>query len=597
MPKPKEIERVFIPLLGTNQGSWQRFTNCVPEITQNPATGAKDLWVRSAPTGTTQIYGGSFSFRNLLLVWVKNSNKIVTGGWEVQGGGGAGSYGLLVNGDVVHSVSSTANRVLEITETNDGDTPIITFIVGRIPSKDSTAYGYGTEAWYYASDAGTGSPTFTADTSTGSPTLTNVSSFSGLYVGQALSGTGIPATAYIQSMNTGASTITMGSDSTTTVNATATNSGVTITRTPCAKFIDVNFPTNLASPKKIAGKMIHMNGRSYVLTTDGYIYNSNLNAFSTYTALGFIAVNEYPDEAIALGRIKNSIVALGNSSIEYFTEVGTVDGEGSPLQKVRELTSRIGCIPPTNIRGSTTMMLNDILYWFGKVAQEGTSDIKLFQMEEPGQIKEVPLDAYIKSAISSTTFTVSAGATDNTTTPLCLQGGGVFHGHAFIAFLQNTTPYLGFLQEGFWTAYSGNASATYKTGIDGVTYGLSGNTVVSISGTFGLSITMHLDLDTYLMKNWKGLNILGDIIDTRSGASGDITVTWADNLITGSSVDTRTISIGTSNSSGISEGGDPPQIVEYNWGSSRKRSWTFSGNSTTALRIKGIEFLVIFGDY
>ncbi len=63
--------------------------------------------------------------------------------------------------------------------------------------------------------------TFTANTTSGSVTLTSVSSLTDLFVGQLITGTGIPASTYITAFPSG-STITMSNA------ATATNSGVTI---------------------------------------------------------------------------------------------------------------------------------------------------------------------------------------------------------------------------------------------------------------------------------------------------------------------------------------------------------------------------------
>src|SRR5690349_11468157 len=74
--------------------------------------------------------------------------------------------------------------------------------------------------WYIPNTALSQSLTFTADTTNGDATLSNVSSFSGLYIGQALTGSGIASGARILSLNSGASTLEM------TENATATDTTV-----------------------------------------------------------------------------------------------------------------------------------------------------------------------------------------------------------------------------------------------------------------------------------------------------------------------------------------------------------------------------------
>ena len=69
---------------------------------------------------------------------------------------------------------------------------------------------------------------FTGNLTNGSPTITNVSTFSEVQVGAALSGTGIPANTIISSFNKTAGTITMN------LNATASGTGIVVT------FLDSN---------------------------------------------------------------------------------------------------------------------------------------------------------------------------------------------------------------------------------------------------------------------------------------------------------------------------------------------------------------------
>lgn len=73
---------------------------------------------------------------------------------------------------------------------------------------------------------------FSANRTSGSATLTSVSSFSGVQVGQPISGTGIQVGSYIVSINTGASTLVMsktassGSSTSTTITPTTVSSAV-----------------------------------------------------------------------------------------------------------------------------------------------------------------------------------------------------------------------------------------------------------------------------------------------------------------------------------------------------------------------------------
>lgn len=81
------------------------------------------------------------------------------------------------------------------------------------------------------------SGTITGKVTSGSPTVTSVSSFTGLYVGLAISGTDIAGGAYITGLNSGASTLTMSA------NATG-GSATTVTITPSSTSGTYILPSN-----------------------------------------------------------------------------------------------------------------------------------------------------------------------------------------------------------------------------------------------------------------------------------------------------------------------------------------------------------------
>ena len=73
--------------------------------------------------------------------------------------------------------------------------------------------------------------TFTANTTNGSAVLTNLSTVTGIYPNMTISGTGIPASTTISSINGSAGNYTI----TLSANATATGSTITMT---CAKYVE-----------------------------------------------------------------------------------------------------------------------------------------------------------------------------------------------------------------------------------------------------------------------------------------------------------------------------------------------------------------------
>lgn len=175
----------------------------------------------------------------------------------------------------------------------------------------------GAYAYYLPISATDESTTFTGDTSNTSKTITNVSSTSGLYVGQKVSGTGITSGSRIETIGAGTITITIA--------ATATNSGVTITREHIAKIIDADFPAN------IRGGFVVIDGIANIMTLDGRIYSSDINSISSWGASNYLNANIKPDEGRFLLRNGNEIMAFGSESIQFFYNSG--NASGSPLQR------------------------------------------------------------------------------------------------------------------------------------------------------------------------------------------------------------------------------------------------------------------------
>jgi hypothetical protein len=297
---------------GTLPKYGQRFINAMFEVIDNKVTGNRTVYVKKRPGfvgsdqnsagndfsciicptfDTTTMYAARGSTNSTLL---KSTNGI--------------SFAL--------DLGTITGVARHLTEAYIGG-------INRIFVNSSDGTG-----WFYATDAGTGSPTFTGDTTNTTAVVTNVSSTSGLYVGQAISGTGIPASTRIQSIDS-ATQITM------TANATATNATVTITREPIAKIISSNYPSSTA-----VGAFAFLDGYAFVMTSDGKVYNSDLNDVTTWGANNYIQASNYPDSGVGVVRYKGSILAFGNASIEPMRNTG--NASNSPLSTSAEASIKIG---------------------------------------------------------------------------------------------------------------------------------------------------------------------------------------------------------------------------------------------------------------
>lgn len=383
IPFVGNFTRPVAPPYSTTDGSsiykkGQKFVNCIFTRNVNAVAQSQTVAIEKRPglfsVGT--VGGASDTFTELIAPAFNNSSYF----------GAYGSTNSSITGSVgvTNSFASSGSRVIgtvtgvvrSISETIYGSVGVIAMV-----SSDGTG-------WFYAMDAGTGSPTFTANTTSGSPTLSSVSSFSGLYVGQALSGTGIPAGARIQAMDTGTSTITMGTDSATAANATANGTGVTITRTPIAKIIDVDFPSAV-------GQFVFVDGYAFVMTASGRVYNSALNSIESWGAADYITANLSSDQGVSLARYKNQIIAFGSDSGELFYNAG--NPSGSILGRSDQNFFKIGAFGANSI-----VNVEDTIYWLGASSARGGGVYRLDGFT-PFKVSTQEIDAILNILLESST--------------------------------------------------------------------------------------------------------------------------------------------------------------------------------------------------
>ena len=230
--------------------------------------------------------------------------------------------------------------------------------------------GNNSGGWFLASDA-IGGFTFTGDTHTNT-TIDGVSSLTGLYVGQLISGTGIAA-------GTRIATITAPSTITTTLATTATNAGITITREGVAKIIDADFPTSCVG-------LVEMDG--YIFTASGTkIYNSALNSVTSWDASHFITANISTDNINSIVKIKNRIVVMSSDSIEFFFNAG--NSAGSPLSSDKSSVILTG-------GASNYSQNNNYLFFIGTI--QTTPGVYSFRDAQLNKISTPPIDRAVSSA-------------------------------------------------------------------------------------------------------------------------------------------------------------------------------------------------------
>lgn len=312
----------------------ERYVNCF--LTK---MGAKNYVMKR--TGFAALHTPSAgNVGNQILVWTGQG----TGQKIISAFGATNS--IIYDGTT--SLGAITGVCTGITETFTGTAPTLCFT-----SSDNTG-------WTTSSDAVTGGVTFTANTHTNT-TVDNISSITGLIVGQLLTGTNFAASTRIVSIDS-ATAITVS------VATTGTTAGVTVTRTVLGKIIDADWPgTSLT----LAGTFAHMDGYASVMTTDGKLWTSDLNTVTSWNALSFISTNAYPDKGIGCFRYKNLVMGFGTESIEFFYNAG--NATGSPFSRVTPAALRLGAVAATAIA-----QISDSVFFAGATPQGG---IAIFQYD------------------------------------------------------------------------------------------------------------------------------------------------------------------------------------------------------------------------
>ena len=110
---------------------------------------------------------------------------------------------------------------------------------------------------------------------------------------------------------------------------------ITVSGMTIAKVTDSDYPATT-----VRG-IVYLNGVFYVMDTNGAIYGSASEDFTTWTALNKINAQVEPDGGVCLTKYGQYVVAFGNFTTEYFFDAG--NATGSPLSPVQNSQLLVGC--------------------------------------------------------------------------------------------------------------------------------------------------------------------------------------------------------------------------------------------------------------
>jgi hypothetical protein len=310
----------------------QRFLNCTFTAVQNPSTGRSTVYVEKRPGwGADVTVSSGIASTGLIQPQAFNAPFSAFG-----------SDNSAVYVGTIH-VGTITGRALHLTETLISASSYV-----LLKSSDGTG-------WYYP-DGAKDTLSYTGHTSSGTTTVSTLSSVSGIYPGQLITGNTIGAGARVSTVDSTTSTITL------TVASSDTSTGVALTKEPIAKILSGNF----AASTTYHTALVSLDGYNVYATDDGKVRNSDLNTINTWQANNYVSPDMAPDPPVALGLHKNLIVVWGSGSMEVLHNAGNTTG--SPYTRVPQFFSRIGGLDQA---GVTT--LGDDLYFvtaarFGEVA-------------------------------------------------------------------------------------------------------------------------------------------------------------------------------------------------------------------------------------
>jgi hypothetical protein len=347
--------------------------------------------------------------------------------------------------------------------------------------------------------------------------------------------------------------------------------------------VDADFPAST-----FIGNPVHIGGYCFVASTDGYIYNSDINSLSSWTANNRIAAQETPDTLVGLARMSdNRIYVLGTKSIEIFANTGT-NPSGSPLQRVPNSALKMGVLHQLAAQEFEGGL-------FCVATSEDGIGVYIVNGASAQKVSIPYIDNLLKTyAGYAVNSPLRGGTYSNVSTPAGeIQCAGVVdqHGMKLLTLFIHTDTYAYIPSADRWIVYNrvGISDRFFSAG--GIQYMMRRpdasvgqsilwqSTPLSLalsdynlsSSAIMLFITRPLSLGTAKRKFYESIRVVGP------NASGTTMSILAYDDDSASSINLGTIDLSA----------NPKQL--FRLGSSRKRSWYFSFSGTTAPSIDGVE--------
>lgn len=331
------------------------------------------------------------------------------------------------------------------------------------------------------------------------------------------------------------------------------------------EIVDVDYPG--AAGLTTAGTFVHLDGYSFIMTTDGQVWNSDLNSIISWSSTSFLSANMYPDKGVGLARYKEFIVAFGRESLEFFKVVG--NPLGSPLQRVNEGFYKLGAL------SSTAICPFEDNVAFVASSDIGNISVYIIDSGKPQRISTEAIDVQLSVRGSNSIYMTSAK----------------IFGKTLIYVMAGSLTFVYCIEDKIWHEWSGNTikwsrftanSAVSQTlysisrdSTDGKIYKI--NPVSTVYQDDGNTYTMFIqtskvDMDSEKRKFLSRLTIVGDV----NTAASTLNISWSDD-------DYATFS----NSRTVDLTSQRKYLTAC--GSFRRRAFRITNSDAVPVRLEGLE--------
>ena len=163
------------------------------------------------------------------------------------------------------------------------------------------------------------------------------------------------------------------------------------TPTTIAQITDVDFPTEQTPALSLARGCAILNGKAYVMTTRGDIYESDVEDPTSWGALNFRNAEYSPDGGVYITNHLNHVVAFGTRSMQFFYD--NANPAGSTLEPRLDVVYDVGMID-----ADACCSVGEETYFIG---QDATGSIGVYKLSglSLNKISKEDFDTYLTTSI------------------------------------------------------------------------------------------------------------------------------------------------------------------------------------------------------